>query len=554
MEIADIFGIQTKPVTGGSKEVIQCIRRILLDESEHIISSLELNRIAFWTYHEASIADGEDMCELVIQLLESILSKPMNYSPLTLQKTLAVTKHVLIYGAEIVVNQAICLGRYVETLLNYNTILLAQKKQGIEGFFLQIKGGGVDRGGPVRDIASSVHSLLSDVTLLQLERSSKADPTSLVPVGSRKAAFVTDEVRLYALKKRMEHEQSITTRSNLAKADNGFGGGYMSRDGTKHVGAAHGIEEMLKLAEKEKQRFSDEQTAISQQKYRYNETDSNAFADYVAPNADLLLPRLTAPSAYIEPTSLPFVADLLSLNDAPPVVEEDLLGLVNLGNGSISPDLLGLTGTNNLDAPSLTGVNLWDTKSSTAPASAPVARLDILWATTALLGTHSPTTANAASTSSTANPFITSMHTANQPLQYESSFLQTKSPMISENTDRFAALDELVAASSTNNQLLTPGGLNGLGGTSLDSLTTQTRSTVSLCAPVTNPVTPFAYSATSLKISEHVGGFLKTEGNNDDDDVENGFIMGGATGSGVLEPTAPAPAVAPPPPPPGCFS
>jgi hypothetical protein len=311
MDIAEIFGFQRQ--VGGSNEVIQITKKLLLDEDEHVITSFELNKIAFWTYHEASIADGDDLCELVIELLHSILSKPEAFTPVTLQKTLAVTKHILIYGAEVVINQAICLGSHVEKLLTYNTILMAQKKQGIEGFFLQIKGGGVDRGGPVRDIASSVHALLSDVDLLQLERRTKADPTSLVPVGTQKAAFITDEVRLYALKKRMEHEQRLETRSNLAKADGGFGGGYMSRDGTTHVGAAHGIEEMLKQAEKEKKRFSDDQMA-NPQRYKYD-VDPNAFADYVAPNAGVL--SHTA-NLHSQP-SLPVFADLLSMDDPHPI-------------------------------------------------------------------------------------------------------------------------------------------------------------------------------------------------------------------------------------------
>lgn len=533
--MGELFGIQ--PHVGGGNEVIKTTQKILLDESEHVISSLELNRIAFWTFHEASIADGEDLCELVIELLQSILIKPESHSPLTLQKTLAVARHILIHGAEVVVNQAIPLGRPVENLLNYNTILMAQKKQGLEGFFLSIKGGGVDRGGPVRDLAAKVHKLLSDVAFLRLQRSIKADPTSLVPVGNEKAAFVTDEVRLLALKKRMEHEQSMVVKSNLAKADGGFGGGYMSKDGKTHVGAAHGIEEMLKQAEREKRRFTDE-GLNNRPNYNQYQVDSNAFSEYMAPD---LLGDMAAPQRY---PSLSMDSDLLSMNDTKPAVEVDLLGLgPAVASNSESLDLLGTGDLLPVGSPVPAGASLWDLTTSgtnTASSTGVAASTTSLWASQNLLGSLSTQTVP-----NSLQPALLMMHHQASPTPKVE---QNQPSMKTSNANRFAALDDLFSTSSTTNQPNTSSTLS-----SLDAMTTQALSTLTLQSPATtNSMMPsINFSTTSLKVSDHLGGGGLTMSRSDKDNLENGFIMGGAEGTGILEPMAPAPAVAPPPPPPG---
>jgi hypothetical protein len=70
-------------------------------------------------------------------------------------------------------------------------------------------------------------------------------------------AFVTDEVRHFLLQKRIENQHKIHIQSNLAKSEGGFGGGYSAKDGKSVVGAAHGIEEMIKMATREKKKFSD---------------------------------------------------------------------------------------------------------------------------------------------------------------------------------------------------------------------------------------------------------------------------------------------------------
>ena len=111
---------------------------ILTNESLHVLSTFELNRIASLTY-------GDDVCEEIFEMLEQIQSKPMEHTPLTVQKSLVVTKHIMIYGSEKCVNSSLGLQRSVEALLEFNTILEAAKMQGAAAFMYKLKGGGVDQ-------------------------------------------------------------------------------------------------------------------------------------------------------------------------------------------------------------------------------------------------------------------------------------------------------------------------------------------------------------------------------------------------------------------------
>ena len=69
----------------------------------------------------------------------------MEHSVLTVQKSLVITKHVMIYGSEKCVNSALALQRGVETLQEFNTVLWAQKLQGAAAMMHRFKGGGVDK-------------------------------------------------------------------------------------------------------------------------------------------------------------------------------------------------------------------------------------------------------------------------------------------------------------------------------------------------------------------------------------------------------------------------
>jgi hypothetical protein len=246
---------------------------LLLDPEAEVVSTLELNRLATYTYHQDGAGAGDgDLLEALVGALGEVLSGPASSSaasiasastasPLALAKSLAVLEWMLLHGSDRVLQEARAgLGRAVEALRGYNTVLMAHRQPaGLAALALRVKGGGVDRGGPVRAAADRVARLWSDPDRYRELRSRAADPGSLVPVGSAsRAGFVADEARLRALRRRVELEAASTVQSNLQKPEGGFGSGYNSRDGRAVVGAAHGIEEMIRRAEREKRRFQDD--------------------------------------------------------------------------------------------------------------------------------------------------------------------------------------------------------------------------------------------------------------------------------------------------------
>jgi hypothetical protein len=56
----------------------------------------------------------------------------------------------------------------------------------------------------------------------------------------------------------MQEQQFITTKSNLAKAEGGFGACFQARDGQNVVGAGHSLEEMIAMAERGKNKYTDD--------------------------------------------------------------------------------------------------------------------------------------------------------------------------------------------------------------------------------------------------------------------------------------------------------
>ena len=102
--------------------------------------------------------------------------------------------------------------------------------------------------------------LIDDVQLFKTVRSQNEDPDSLVPVGDKEeVGFVSDQVRKAMLEEKIKKQSQIQIKSNLKTPNDAiFGGGYTSKDGKTVVGAAHGIEEMLKMAEKKNaKRYTD---------------------------------------------------------------------------------------------------------------------------------------------------------------------------------------------------------------------------------------------------------------------------------------------------------
>ena len=491
-------------------EAEQQLANLLLDENCQVLSSFELNQIASFTY-------GEKVCDQIFEILEEILSHPVDHSTLCIEKALAVTKHVLIYGAEKCVNSAWALGRHVNNLQEYNTVLIAQQRQGPDAWWQRVKGGGVDKGFPVREAATDLHNLLSSKDQIQLMRHTKSDPNSLVPIGDDKVAFATDEVRLFILKKRLEEQKLMHTQSNLVQERGGFGSGYNAKDGKSVVGAAHSLEEMMARAkraeQKEKNKFSDEGPIRS---HRQDDFLSSQMPVPVpaTPEVDLLDLSTSAPSTAVHTD--PFaIGDLLGNSNSSYAVDttSDLLSLMTV-----------------------------------APSVPPVADL----------------------TQSQSPPVV---HDAYQP----AANVPSKSVMntMSSRVDPFAALDVLTpndakpipSAQEAQNRILgaislseskgpekkpaNDGSVLGMSAYSVDSSRAQPTIRGGPMASAWPPV-PLAQTTPEYTEPDYSSMMMAaTYGNPalDVNDDENVFVMGGKIGSG-LEPTVAAPAAPPPPLPP----
>jgi ENTH domain len=325
-------------------ETEQRIAVLLYDDAIQVISSFELNQLASLTYHDTAngvITSQQDMTDMLLDNLEKIQSQPIKFSVISVQKSLIVVRHMLLYGAESVVPRVRQqLGRHIEALCQYNTVLAAhqQTNGGAGSWLMRLQGGAVDQAGPIRASAVPVLNFLTNPQQLQFERNRLADPNSLVPVGTRQqVAFVSDAVRLEQLKKRMQEQQSIQTRSNLAKADNGFGSGYNAANGKTVVGAAHGIEEMLRQQQKEEQRFTDDAMAA---KAKAQHDAAAAFSEYQAPDLYGESSTATTTSTTTHSWQQPQQADLLSMdNYSSPPAHAATVDLLDFGSSSSSGQL-----------------------------------------------------------------------------------------------------------------------------------------------------------------------------------------------------------------------
>ena len=388
---------------------------MLFDDSVQVLSTFELNQIASLTY-------GDESCDQIFEMLENCMAFPLDFPVLTVQKALVIAKHTLVYGSEKCVNSAWGLGRFVHRLTEFNTVLWAQQQQQqqnnmMSSWWSQIKGGNVDRGFPVREEAEKLHKLLQSKDAIQQVRHDKADPNSLVPIGDNKeVGFVSDHVRLHLLRRRMEEQELIRTKSNLAKANSSFGAGYQSKDGKMVVGAAHSMEEMLARAQREQKKYADTGPIHTKPKSRnvqqppdlvssmppdlldFNPVPKNTPAPAPAPVMDLLdmgsapaaAPAAPAIDIFAAPTPDPFGAapvtaapapsttdvhqtsELLSMMTVTPAAEptttvakETTAGLMGLGLAPEEPTMNGLTA----QAPSAEALSLTNGFGSMGPPS-----------------------------------------------------------------------------------------------------------------------------------------------------------------------------------------
>ena len=77
---------------------------------------------------------------------ESASSNPMTNHGLkfrsgTVTNAVFVIQHILIYGAEKCVNSGYGISKFIESLTEFNTVLMAQKQSGAMAIFQRIQGG-----------------------------------------------------------------------------------------------------------------------------------------------------------------------------------------------------------------------------------------------------------------------------------------------------------------------------------------------------------------------------------------------------------------------------
>lgn len=541
------------------------VKPLLTDEGCQVLSTFDLNKIASLTY-------GDMVCDELFELIEQIVSHPMDYTPLTTQKTLVVLNHILIYGSSKCVNSGYGIGRFVESLTTFNTVLAAREKQGATAFFQRLQGGGVDRGGPIREAATEVHKLLSNINNLQRIRNEKASKESLVPIGDDKIAFITDDVRHFILKQRIEEQQRIHIKSNLAKSEGGFGGGYNAKDGRNVVGAAHGIEEMIKMAQLEKKKFSDDSknSGMTPEEKILMELAAEAKMEKERAEAEAAAARNEDLLTSFNPMEQPNTAGSADLLDFGSTLEAPTTAVPSMG------DLLGDFGGTSTSTS--TTDNIFDL--APAPQQPPQGMRE-----TSLLDlAPSFSTGYGQSSSSTADPFgLATLATPSQPVDPFSAMVppamtnqqpgQSPSPadshlggmvsmmnsvtiadkvpptksVMSSNVDRFAALDALAVSSSQS-----------LGSNTSDVSKPQMMSPPpipSSSPPQPPPSMPPSYPPSTLGgTSEYSTMVIPGSGKvaaayGDSDDSDNPWVMGGSTGAG-LQPMGAAPAAPPPPPPP----
>lgn len=433
-------------------ETEQRIAVLLYDDNFQVISSFELNQIASLTYHEGSLVNELDYAERIIEQILTIISKPADYSPLSIEKALVITKHILIFGAtKVIHNVRSTLGRYIEPLQQYNSALLAQQQPGAAGFFVRLKGGAVDKGGNVRELAITLTGYLYNEQLLNFERNTQADPNSLVPIGDRKKiSYISDEARLRYVKRKMEQHQAMEQRSNLAKGTDGFGSGYMSRDGKNVVGAAHGIDVMIQQAQREQKRFTDDTS------YRPPEIDVDELRQYAKEFEQQHKPEKYQQQLLPQPE-----VDLLGFDpntnsdpygqQPPPQQEVDLLGF--------GAEPIGNTASHSVFDADLFGVSTPYTAPS--PDVGHVANASDLLSIMSLSNDPTPTTISSSShdpfavtSSSTTSSFTTPSEPQKPPPpQQQPPPQQPMKKMVMANTandafDRFAALDFAIKASN----------------------------------------------------------------------------------------------------------
>jgi len=247
----------------------QCIvSAMLYDDHLEVLTSFEMNRVASLTF-------GDVVCDEIFDLLEHTIQHPLEFSTLSIQKTLALIHHLSIYAsngaANLTWSRLLC---DITTLRQYNTVLLTlDNPTSILAKIQTIKGGSVDHGRLVREEAIALVALLEDVAKWrELRDVKRGELDSLVPVGDKEeAAFVSEGVK-EAMREQRRREKgcnhiSVKAGGNDGGFGSGFAGGGRTNGGNAVVGAAFSMEDMLKHAKSGKKRYTDGGLTDEEKKY-----------------------------------------------------------------------------------------------------------------------------------------------------------------------------------------------------------------------------------------------------------------------------------------------
>ena len=230
-------------------EIQNLLAQMLFNDDVNVLTTFDMNRIASYTF-------GDMVCGEIFDVLEHTLRNPLEFTVLSLHKTLVLMHHLAVYASQKAANNTWILKTHVKPLMEYNTVLMAIKEpKSLIARVNRIKGGSVDRGQPVRESAKVLFDLLSDVEMFKKVRETSADPDSLVPVGHHEqVGFVSDEVRKATLEEQLKQRHSVQIKSSLK---DGGHGGFGSASRQTVVGAAHSMEEMIKMARQSKVAYRD---------------------------------------------------------------------------------------------------------------------------------------------------------------------------------------------------------------------------------------------------------------------------------------------------------
>ena len=289
--IARRFGSETQRI----------LADMLYNDDVNVLTTFDMNRVASYTF-------GDSVCGEIYDVLEYTLRNPLEFTVLSLHKTMVLMHHLCVYASQKAANNTWILKPHIKPLMEYNTVLAAMAEpKSLLAKIQRIKGGSVDRGLPVREATKVLWELLSDVEMFKKIRTASADPDSLVPVGHHEqVGFVSDEVRKATLEEKLQKKNEVQIKSTLK--DGGAGG--FGSGSTTVIGAAHSMEEMLKMAERNKGGYRDNDPS---------EEDKEHEQHLYALKEELKLKKVQGVG---ENGSAPPVVDLLDFASVEPEVQE----------------------------------------------------------------------------------------------------------------------------------------------------------------------------------------------------------------------------------------